>query len=106
VELLNAIELDRASRKHAQVGRWLQEWRTVVLAAHWRNLLDVKRTYQTAEGVVVGHGRTKRVVTVFNAGGNDFRLLTQIDYRQQLVQVGDVLTHGEYSKDKWKKRYD
>ena len=45
------------------------------------------------------------VVTVFNVSGNDYRLLTQIGYKEQLVQVVEVLTHAEYSKDKWKKRY-
>jgi len=45
------------------------------------------------------------VVTVFNAGGNDYRLLTQIGYREQVVQVVDVLTHAEYSRENWEKRY-
>ena len=105
MELLNAIELDRAAKKHPQVRAWLGAWRTVVLAASWQSLWDVKKMYPTAEGVVLGSGNKKMVVTVFNVGGNDCRLLTQIGYKEQLVQVVEVLTHAEYSKDKWKKRY-
>ncbi len=105
MELLNAIELDRAAKKHPQVRAWLEAWRTVVMAASWQSLLDLKRMYPSADGVVLGSGEKKMVVTVFNAGGNDYRLLTQIGYKEQLVQVVEVLTHAEYSKDKWKKRY-
>ena len=105
MELLNAIEFDRAAKKHPQVGAWLEAWRTVVLGASWQCLPDVKRIYPAADGVVLGSGRKKVVVTVFNAGGNDYRLLTRIGYKKQLMQVEEVLTHAEYSKDQWKKRY-
>ena len=105
MELLNVIELDRAAKKHPQVRAWLEAWRAVVLAASWQSLLDVKRMYPAADGVVLGCGKRKMVVTVFNVSGNDYRLLTQIGYKEQLVQVVEVLTHAEYSKDKWKKRY-
>jgi mRNA interferase HigB len=105
VELLNAAELDRAAARHSQIGPWLATWRNVVEAAAWQNLVDVRRTYPTADGVRLGKGRNTIVVTVFNAGGNDFRLLTRISYSKQLVQVEQVLTHAEYSKDKWMRRY-
>jgi len=105
VELLNAIELDRAAKKHPQARAWPEAWRTVVLGASWQSLADVKKLYPAADGVVLGGGRRKSVVTVFNAGGDDYRLLTRIGYQDQLVQVVEVLMHAEYSKDKWKKRY-
>ena len=105
MELLNAIELDRAAKKHPQVRAWVEAWRTVVLGASWQSLWDVKKMYPAADGVVLGSGKKTMVVTVFNAGGNDYRLLTQIGYKEQLVQVVEVLTHAEYSKEKWKKRY-
>ena len=69
-------------------------------------MIDVRKAYHTADGVIVGKGRQKLVVTVFNAGGNDYRLLTRIDYSRRLVQVEMVLTHAEYTKEKWKKRYE
>ena len=105
MELLNAIELDRAAKKHPRVRAWLEAWRTVVMGASWQSLSDVKNVYPAADGVVLGGGKRKMVVTVFNAGGNDYRLLTQVGYKEQLVQVVEVLTYAEYSKDIWKKRY-
>ena len=54
-------------------------------------------------GVDVGKGGQKRVYTVFNIGGNYFRLVTEIFDDDQTVLIRDVLTHAEYEKEHWKK---
>ena len=41
-------------------------------------------------------------LTVFNISGNNYRLITLIDYRYQKVFVRAVLTHSEYDTDNWK----
>jgi mRNA interferase HigB len=41
-------------------------------------------------------------VTVFNVGGNKFRLVTAIHYSAQRVYVLRLMTHAEYSRDSWK----
>jgi mRNA interferase HigB len=40
--------------------------------------------------------------TVFNIGGNKYRLISQINYELKTVLVTHVLAHKEYDKDKWK----
>lgn len=40
--------------------------------------------------------------TVFNIKGNNFRLITTINFTLATVFVQKVLTHAEYSKEKWK----
>lgn len=45
-----------------------------------------------------------RTVTVFNIAGNDYRLISAIHYDTGIVYALQVLTHGEYSKDRWKKQ--
>lgn len=64
--------------------------------ADWRKFADVKATYRTADQV----GR----FTVFNVGGNNFRLITVIDYDCGTVIIREVLTHAEYDKEKWNER--
>jgi mRNA interferase HigB len=49
--------------------------------------------------------KSKLVVTVFNAKGNEYRLLTSIDYDAGIIEALDILTHAEYDKDMWKDRY-
>lgn len=33
---------------------------------------------------------------VFNIGGNNYRLITYLDYRFQIIFIRAVLTHAEY----------
>ncbi|MDR9894134.1 type II toxin-antitoxin system HigB family toxin [Aetokthonos hydrillicola Thurmond2011] len=40
--------------------------------------------------------------TVFNISGNNYRLITYIDYAYQIAFVRSVLTHAEYDKENWK----
>lgn len=79
----------------------LREWYKVAGRAEWHNLQDVRKTYPNADAVTAGSGAT---MTVFNIGGNKYRLITSIWYPGQQIYIKTVLTHPEYSKDKWKKR--
>jgi mRNA interferase HigB len=77
-------------------------WDVVVAEAEWRNILDVRLEYPPADGIRLESGM---VITVFNVRGNEYRLLTHIDYANQLVHALDLLTHAEYDKAQWKGRY-
>jgi len=56
--------------------------------------MAVRRDFPHADGV----GRW----TVFNIGGNDFRLVTEIAYRTHKVFIRFVGTHHEYERGQWK----
>jgi len=43
-------------------------------------------------------------MTVFNAGGNNYRVVARVLYEYGRVYVKMVLTHSEYSKGRWKER--
>ena len=43
------------------------------------------------------------VFTVFNIGGNKYRLITTIHYNRGKVYIRDVLTHAEYNRGNWKR---
>lgn len=77
-------------------------WSAVVQRANWRSIVDVRKDYPSADGVLL---RSSRVVTVFNVRGNQYRLLTFIDYDGGAVFGLDVLTHAEYNKDAWQRKY-
>ncbi|MBI3546508.1 MAG: type II toxin-antitoxin system HigB family toxin [Gammaproteobacteria bacterium] len=40
--------------------------------------------------------------TVFDIGGNKFRLIAAMHYNRKKVYIRHVLTHVEYESDKWK----
>ena len=87
-------ELEKFAEKHTDAEGRLRRWSSTVEAAEWRNPLDMKMTFRTAD--VVGSQ------TVFNIGGNNYRLIARVNYALQIVRVQQVLTHAEYDKGEWK----
>jgi mRNA interferase HigB len=86
-----------------QAAVQLDSWYRTAKSAVWENLEEVRQTYPHADGVPVGQGKEKRVYTVFNIGGNNFRLITETFYEDQTVLIRHVLTHAEYDREDWKK---
>jgi mRNA interferase HigB len=86
-------------KKHRTLGVALDAWYRTAKSARWKSLAEVRQTYSSADGVPVGD----KVFTVFNIGGNSFRLIAGINYESQTIFVKHVLTHAEYDKEEWKK---
>jgi mRNA interferase HigB len=88
---------DAHPRAAVGLGRWLE----LVEAHDWTSIQQVRRVFPAADAVVV---KSRRTVTVFNIGGNDYRLITAIHYNTRIVYVMLFMTHAEYDKDTWKDR--
>ena len=73
----------------------LTRWLEAVEAAAWKNPVEMKKTFASAD--LVGNQ------TVFNVGGNKCRLIALIHYSAKRVLVECVLTHSEYNEGDWKK---
>ncbi len=89
-------------RKHADARTWLDGWLDVARTASWKSLVDVRRTYNTADEVLVGSGKP---VVVFNVRGNNYRLIVAIHYGTGIIYVRDFMTHAEYDGQRWKQRH-
>ena len=72
----------------------LRAWHRVAETADWKSFADIRRTYAHADQV----GRC----TVFNIGGNKFRLVVVVHFNRAKVYVRHVLTHHEYDRGQWK----
>jgi mRNA interferase HigB len=77
----------------------LRYWYKTIGHAEWRSLQDVRRVYPHADAVRTKAGYT---LTVFNIGGNKYRLVARIRCDFRLVNVRRVLTHEEYDQGGWK----
>ena len=95
--------LEAGKRYGPKAAISLDSWYRVAKRARWRRLEDVRRTYPHADGIAVGKAEEKRVYTVFNIGGNDFRLITEIFFQDDTLLIRHVLTHAEYDRGDWKK---
>jgi mRNA interferase HigB len=80
--------------KHKDLKNALKRWVETVEAADWKNPVDMKKTFGSAD--IVG------AQTVFNVGGNKCRLIALVQYKSRRVLVQHVLTHTEYDKGDWK----
>ncbi|MCP4357597.1 MAG: type II toxin-antitoxin system HigB family toxin [Chloroflexi bacterium] len=79
---------------HPNAERPLRSWFTQVKKAQWHNFAELRQDFPSADLV----GR----LTVFNIGGNNYRLITRVEYRQKRVYVRSLLTHAEYDRGWWK----
>lgn len=92
VRLLGQQGIENFKDSNSQSARTLDRWSAIVRAAEWKSLVDVKKTFNTADYVAP--------YTVFNIGGNNFRLIAIIDFKESVVVVQSVMAHKEY--DKWR----
>ena len=95
MHVISRKKLLEAAEKHADLGAPLDVWYRIAKKAGWKNLMEVRRQLPTADAV--------EEFTVFNIKGNEYLLVTEINYRTGRVFLRRVLTHEEYSKGAWKK---
>jgi len=89
----------RFADEHPDAATALDKWYAVTESSRWRSIADVRRVFPHADAVKVASGR---IVTVFNVGGNKYRLIAAIHYNRQRLYVLRMLTHAEYDNGKWK----
>jgi len=93
VHVISRKKLLEAAERHRDLAGPLDVWYRIAKKAEWRNLVDVKRVFPTADAA----GR----FTIFNIKGNAYRLVAEINYRTQKIFLRHVLTHAEYGKGNW-----
>ncbi len=95
MRITNDAELTKYAAKHPEAANSLRRWSELTQSSSWRNLAETRRTFPHADAVCE--------CTVFNILGNNYRLITKVNYGYQTVTLIHFLTHSEYDRDKWKK---
>jgi len=80
--------------KHPDARAPLDAWYKTAEKATWQNISEVKQVFPHADAV--------GDCTVFNIGGNKYRLITKIKYKKQVIYIRFILTHPDYDKGGWK----
>ncbi len=88
----NCRAIDKFVTKHADARVPFAEWIEKVEAAQWTNLVDLKMTFNSADYV--------KSLIVFNVAGNNFRVVAEVIYTEQILRIAKVGTHAEYNR--WK----
>jgi mRNA interferase HigB len=92
MRLLGEPVVDEFKKTYPLSAKVMDRWLAIARAAEWKSFIDVKKTFNTAD-YAAPH-------VIFDIGGNKYRLLAIIDFRESVVIVRAVMTHKEY--DKWK----
>jgi mRNA interferase HigB len=80
---------------HPDAYKPLDNWYRVAAKAMWRSIAEVR--------VIFPHADAVYHCTIFNIGGNKYRLIVEIKYDKQVIYVKHVLTHKDYDQGAWKK---
>lgn len=80
---------------HQEAKDRLEAWYRACKACNAKNHIELKQTFQTADYVPEKY-------TIFDVGGNNYRIVAVIHYDKQMVYIREVLTHAQY--DKWTKQ--
>ena len=82
--------------KHPDAESALQAWYRTMEGEIFVDFNDLRATFASADYV--------EGMTVFNIGGNKYRLIAAIHYNRRKVFIRSLLTHAEYDLGKWKRR--
>ena len=82
--------------KHPDAENALQAWYRTMEGEIFADFNDLRATFASADYV--------EGLTVFNIGGNKYRLIAAIHYNRRKVLIRSLLTYAEYDLDQWKRR--
>lgn len=94
MRVISRSTLRKFWEKHANAQTSLLIWYERVVSNSFDTFVQVREVFPSAD--FVGN------FIVFNIGGNNYRLITYLDYRFQIIFIRAVLTHAEYDKEDWK----
>jgi mRNA interferase HigB len=98
-KLRDFYEARSERRQHA---RAFELWFKLARKAYWANFQEAKATFGQTDVVVGGNGRT---ATIFDIGGNKYRVIAHVDYTRQTIKIEAVMDHKEYDKGLWRKLF-
>ena len=81
-------------QRHPDGEQPLRRWHRIMTTTEFGDFAELRATFPAADRV--------GDLTVFNIGGNKFRLIASIHFNRQKVYVRHVLTHADYDQESWK----
>ena len=81
---------------HPESKPALEEWFRKVVKITVRSFPELRRTFNSVD-YVDGY-------TIFDVGGNKYRIAAVIHYDKQRLYIRQVMTHAEYDRNYWRKK--
>jgi mRNA interferase HigB len=84
------------ARRHTDSKKPLEAWHKIVRHVNFGSFAELRKTFPSADQA----GK----FTVFNTGGNKYRLIAAIHYNRSILYIRDIMTHEKYNDDAWKEK--
>jgi len=94
MRVITRKRLNEFVREHPDAQSVLEHWYRL-MKTHWfANFAQLRKLFPSADQV--------ENKTVFDIGGNKYRLIAAIHYNGARVYIRAILTHRDYDKGTWK----
>ena len=94
MRIISRKRLQQFSALHSDAETSLEHWYQTAKHGNFGSFAELRATFPSADKV--------DGLTVFNIGGNKYRLIAAMHYNTKRIYIQSVLTHDEYLKGKWK----
>ena len=94
MHVITRKRLNEFIKKHPESKVALTQWYKQVRTKNYASLNELHKDFSSADLV--------DKLTVFNIGGNNYRLIAAIHYNRRKLYIRAILTHSEYDKGSWK----
>ncbi len=91
MRIITKREINMFIEKHADSNESLTEWYLKTNSRVWKNLRDVKETFNSVD--YVGND-----LYVFNISGNKYRIVVRMFFQKPIVFIRFIGTHAQYDK--------
>lgn len=95
MHVISRKRLNEFAAEHPDALAPLARWYRLMKGADLASFTNLRQTFPDADRV----GNK----TVFDIGGNKYRLIAAIHYNRQKVYIRAILTHAQYDRGAWKK---
>jgi mRNA interferase HigB len=80
--------------KYTDAKNAIEAWYKIVKESKFTGFIALRKTFPSADRV--------NDKTIFNIKGNNYRLITYINYDCGIIFIKELLPHAEYDKGGWK----
>ncbi len=94
MHIITRKRLREFGARHREAVSPLNVWYVIMSRTDFGSFAELRKVFPSADKV----GK----FTIFDIGGNKYRLIAAIHYCRKKVYIRHVLTHSEYDLDKWK----
>lgn len=91
MNIISRRHIIKYGKRQSSARKPLEAWYKIMSCQRFGTLQEMRKTFNSVDPV--------GDFTVFNIGGNNFRLIAKVNYQSQTCMIKKIMTHSEH--DNW-----